>query len=60
MFDPYRLSAKVGYSYNLELLLTICIENVFHQSWLCSRVTNPLLGQTNATPLPFAVDNEKK
>ncbi len=53
---PYRVLAKVGHSYKLDLPSSIRIENVFHPSRLRLAATDPLPGQANA-PLPPVVVN---
>ena len=41
-FDSFKVIAKVGYFYRLELPLTIRIFNIFYIKLLTLTITNPL------------------
>ena len=56
MLGPYRVSAKGGHSYKLDLPSSMRIENVLHPSRLRLAATDPLPGQASAPPLPVVVD----
>ena len=60
MLGPFKIAAKIGYSYHLELLASMRIHNVFYLSLLRKAATDPLPGQRVAPPGPIVVNEEEE
>ena len=60
MIDPYKIKKLVGLSYQLELLTSMKIYNVFHSSLLWKAAKDPLPGQHNDPTPPVIVNDKKK
>jgi hypothetical protein len=62
MAGPYKMLAKKGHSYRVELPASIKIHLVFPAKSLCRDLNDLLPGQANASPPPVNVtaDNEYK
>ena len=60
MLGPFKITAKIGSSYHLELLASMRIHNVFYLSLLRKAATNPLPGQRVAPPGPVVVNEEEE
>ena len=60
MLGPFKITAKIGSSYRLELPASMRIHNVFHPSLLRKAATDPLPGQRVAPPGPVVVNEEEE
>ena len=60
MIGPYKVKELVGSSYQLELLYTMKIYDVFHLNLLWKAADNPLPSQQNSLPPPTVVNNEEE
>ena len=57
---PFKILKKVGYSYQLKLLDSVKVYNVFYIDWLYKAVEDPLLEQYNLKlGLVYITDNTK-
>jgi hypothetical protein len=52
MASPYKVLAKEGHSYKVELPASMKIHPVFSAGSLCRDLNDPLPGQANAPPPP--------
>ena len=59
MLGPFKIVAKVGRAFWLELPRTMLIHNVFHPSLLRKAATDPLPGQKQ-TPSPAIIVNDQE
>ena len=60
MLGLFKITAKIGSSYRLELLASIWIYNVFYLSFLRKAATDPLPGQRVAPLGPIVVNEEEE
>ena len=55
---PFEILKKVGYSYQLKLLDSVKVHDVFHTDQLYKAVEDPLLGQYNPEPGPVYITDD--
>jgi hypothetical protein len=60
MAGPYKMLAKEGHSYRVELPALMKIHLVFSVESLCRDLNDPLPGQANAPPPPVNVTADDK
>jgi hypothetical protein len=60
MLGPYKIIAKIGASYRLELPVTMKRTNVFHPSMLRPCAEDPLPGQRIPPPNPVTVNDQEE
>jgi hypothetical protein len=60
MAGPFKITKKIGNSYEIKLPNTIKIYNVFSPDWLWKAAENPLLGQVNKPPSPIVITTEEE
>ena len=60
MLGLFKITAKIGSSYRLELPASMRIHNVFHPSLLRKAATDPLPGQRVVPPGPVVVNEEEE
>ena len=60
MAGPFEITKKIGNSYEVKLLETMKVHNVFSPDRLWKAVDDPLVGQTNDPPPPIIVTIEEE
>ena len=60
MLGPFKIIAKVGRAFWLELPRTMLIYNVFHPSLLQKAATDPLPGQKQTPSPPIVVNDQEE
>lgn len=60
MLGPFKIVAKIGSSYQLELPSSMRVHDVFHPSLLRKAATDPLPGQRAEPPAPVVVDDQEE
>jgi hypothetical protein len=60
MADLFKITRKIGNSYEVKLSDTIKIYNVFSPNWLRKATKDPLLGQVNKPPLLIVITTEEE
>ena len=60
MLEPYKIVKKVGRAFQLELLRTMLIHDVFHSSLLQRAATDSLPGQKQTLSPPIIVKNQEE
>ena len=60
MAGPFEITRQISNLYEVKLLETMKIYNVFFPDYLRKATDDPLLGQTNKPPPPIIVNIEQE